>query len=218
MSDPTSPSDPPASSHPPSDPELLGFVGSARSTDRATPTNPSNNAAGGAVAAPDQDAHDPTGLELARSIADSVGAQQRRRRRKRPKSAPVEQKRSGAGPDDRDPKLLGAALDHLVEAKGWSTDLSVRALLGRWPMLVGPTNAAHSWPESYADTVLTVRTESTVWATSLRTMAPQLVAKLNEQLGDGTVTRVKVLGPQGPSWKKGPLSVRDGRGPRDTYG
>ena len=163
--------------------------------------------------------HDPTGLELARSIADSVGAQQRRRRRKRLKpSAPVEQTRSGAGPDDRDPKVLGAALDYLIEAKGWSTDLSVRALLARWPMLVGTTNAAHSWPESYVDAVLTVRAESTVWATSLRTMAPQLVAKLNEQLGDGTVTRVKVLGPQVPSWKKGPLSVRDGRGPRDTYG
>jgi len=164
-------------------------------------------------------AHDPTGLDLARSIADSVGAQQHRRRRKRaPRRPTVDPVRSGARPDDRDPKRLDSALDNLVESKGWSTDLSVRALLTRWPALVGPTNASHSWPESYADTVLTVRTESTVWATSLRTMAPQLVAKLNEQLGDGTVTRVKVLGPQGPSWKKGPLAVRDGRGPRDTYG
>jgi predicted nucleic acid-binding Zn ribbon protein len=170
------------------------------------------------VEQPPQPAHDPTGLDLARSIADSVGAQQRRRRRKRARPGRVDPVRSGARPDDRDPKLLGAALDNLVESKGWSTDLSVRALLARWPMLVGPTNAAHSWPESYADTILTVRTESTVWATSLRTIAPQLVAKLNDQLGDGTVTRVKVLGPQGPSWKKGPLSVRDGRGPRDTYG
>jgi predicted nucleic acid-binding Zn ribbon protein len=169
----------------------------------------------------DQPEHDPTGLDLARSIADSVGARQRRRR-KRPRSirdqSHAEQSRSGARPDDRDPKLLRTALDNLVETKGWSTDLSVRALLARWPILVGSSNAAHSWPESYADTVLTVRTESTVWATSLRTMAPQLVAKLNEQLGDGTVTRVKVLGPQAPTWKKGPLSVRDGRGPRDTYG
>jgi predicted nucleic acid-binding Zn ribbon protein len=49
-------------------------------------------------------------------------------------------------------------------------------------------------------------------------MAPQLVAMLNEQLGDGTVTRIAVLGPDAPSWKKGRRSVRDGRGPRDTYG
>ena len=74
-------------------------------------------------------AHDPTGLDLARSIADSVGAQQRRRRRRGPtRPTHVDPIRSGAAPDDRDPKPLGSALDHLVEAKGWSTDLSVRAL------------------------------------------------------------------------------------------
>lgn len=179
---------------------------------------PANHRPGGDGTGHGEPAHDPTGLDLARTIADSVGAQQRRRRRKRPPRPTVESARSGAGPDDRDPKLLSAALDKLVETKGWSTDLSVRALLARWPALVGPANAAHSWPESYADSILTVRTESTVWATSLRSMAPHLVAKLNEQLGQGTVTRVRVLGPQGPSWKKGPLAVRDGRGPRDTYG
>jgi predicted nucleic acid-binding Zn ribbon protein len=222
-------SEPPAEK----DADLLGFGGSARSIARADPTNSSSSDQRGRAdrgasgrepgetegpAASDPQ-HDPTGLDLARSIADSVGALQRRRKRRRTqRPSQVDPVRSGAAPDDRDPKSLGRALDHLVEAKGWSTDLSVRALLARWPVLVGPTNAAHSWPESYADTVLTVRTESTVWATSLRTIAPQLVAKLNDQLGDGTVSRVKVLGPQGPSWKKGPLSVRDGRGPRDTYG
>jgi predicted nucleic acid-binding Zn ribbon protein len=66
--------------------------------------------------------------------------------------------------------------------------------------------------------VLTVRTDSTAWASQVRLLAPNLVAKLNEQLGDGTVARVKVLGPDAPTWKKGRLSVRDGRGPRDTYG
>ena len=160
--------------------------------------------------------HDPTGLDLARSIARSVGSQVRRR-----KAAPrtrTEPQSSGAHPDDRDPQLLGAALDKLVESRGWSTDINVHTLLGRWPVLVGPTNAAHSHPESYSDGVLTVRTESTVWAASLRAMAPQLVAVLNDKLGDATVRRVTVLGPDAPSWKKGRLSVRDGRGPRDTYG
>ena len=181
--------------------------------------DPSNADPGSADQAPPGPTHDPSGLELARSIADSVGSGPRRRSKKRSQRPDrVDPVRSGARPDDRDPKPLGDALEKLVDTKGWSTDLSIRALLARWPGLVGPTNAAHSWPESYAETILTVRTESTVWATSLRTMAPQLVAKLNEQLGDGTVTRVKVLGPQGPTWKKGRLSVRDGRGPRDTYG
>jgi predicted nucleic acid-binding Zn ribbon protein len=162
-------------------------------------------------------AHDPTGLDLARTVAQSVGAQSRRRRRAR-QDRPTGPQSSGPGPDDRDPKLLAEAMDRLVESKGWTTDINVHTLLARWSTLVGSVNAAHSHPESYNDTVLTVRTESTVWATSLRSIAPQLVARLNDQLGDGTVTRIKVLGPAGPTWKKGPRSVRDGRGPRDTYG
>jgi len=109
-------------------------------------------------------------------------------------------------------------MERLVEAKGWATDINVHTLLGRWPVLVGIANAAHSHPESFADGALTVRAESTVWAASLRSMAPQLVAVLNDKLGDGTVRQVKILGPDAPSWKKGRLSVRDGRGPRDTYG
>ncbi len=163
------------------------------------------------------EAHDPTGLGLARAIAGSVAGRGYRRRRYRP-SRPVDPQSTGAHPDDRDPQLLGSAMDRLVESQGWSREISVRLLLGKWPALVGPVNAAHSTPIGYADTVVTVRAESTVWATSLRAMAPQLVAKLNAALGDGTVTRVEILGPQGPSWKKGRRSVRDGRGPRDTYG
>ena len=169
--------------------------------------------------------HDPAGLGLARATADSVRARSRRTRRtRRPgqrgsgRAERSEPGRSGAHPDERDPKLLSEALDRLVDSKGWGTELGVQLLLARWPVLVGPVNADHSHPESYADGLLTVRTESTTWATSLRTMAPQLVATLNAQLGEGTVTRVKVVGPQAPSWKKGRLSVRDGRGPRDTYG
>ncbi|MFZ1383723.1 MAG: DciA family protein, partial [Propionicimonas sp.] len=65
--------------------------------------------------------------------------------------------------------------------------------------------------------VLTVRADSSTWAASLRLIAPQLVARLNDQLGQGTVERVVVVGPSAPSWKKGKRSV-PGRGPRDTYG
>jgi predicted nucleic acid-binding Zn ribbon protein len=164
-----------------------------------------------------QPEHDPSGLELAQTIARSLGAQARRRRR--PKSSrPVDPQVSGARADDRDPKLLSDAVERLVESKGWSTEINVHTLLARWALLVGSTNAVHSQPEGYDETVLTVRADSTAWATQLRYLAPQLVALLNDQLGDGTVTRIKVLGPDAPSWKKGRRAVRDGRGPRDTYG
>ena len=168
-------------------------------------------------ASSDHSEHDPTGLELAQTVARSLGAQARRRRRTG-SSRRVGPQVSGARADDRDPKLLADAVERLVETKGGRTEINVHTLLARWALLVGATNAAHSHPEGYADTVLTVRTDSTAWATQLRYMAPQLVAMLNEQLGDGTVTRIAVLGPDAPSWKKGRRSVRDGRGPRDTYG
>ena len=173
--------------------------------------------------------HDPTGLGLAQSVARSLGATARGAKSRRsgskggrrgdvPRRVGDGPQVSGPHPDDRDPQRLGAAVERLVESKGWTTEVNVRSLLARWPALVGPVNAAHSHPESYTDTVLTVRTDSTAWATQLRLLAPQLVAMLNEALGDGTVTRVDVRGPDGPSWKKGRLSVRDGRGHRDTYG
>jgi predicted nucleic acid-binding Zn ribbon protein len=162
--------------------------------------------------------HDPTGLDLARQIAASIGAGSRGvRRRKKPPRQPIGSQFSGAHPDDRDPVRIGAGLDALIEEKGWNTQVNIHLLLGRWRDLVGPTNADHSRPESYADGVLTVRTSSTAWATQLRLFAPQLVARLNADLGDGTVTRVVVKGPDAPSWKRGRRSV-PGRGPRDTYG
>ena len=61
-----------------------------------------------------------------------------------------------------------------------------------------------------------VQTDSTAWATQM--LAATVVRRLNEELGDGTVARIEVRGPAAPSWTKGRRSVRDGRGPRDTYG
>lgn len=190
------------------------------------PRPPEPESPGGAGGAGDEP-HDPAGLGLARSVARSLGAGARSTRGRRtgsgrrggsPRPVGPGPQVSGAHPDDRDPQRLGAAVERLVESKGWTAQVDVRSLLARWPALVGPVNAAHSRPESYADSVLTVRTDSTAWATQLRLLAPQLVALLNSALGDGTVTRVDVRGPDSPSWKKGRLSVRDGRGPRDTYG
>jgi predicted nucleic acid-binding Zn ribbon protein len=150
--------------------------------------------------------HDPQGMDLAKRIARAArGAAPTPSRRKQPPRRTDE------------PTLLGDLVKEVIAEEGWTREVNVHQLLARWPALVGPVNAAHSKPEGYSDTVLTVRAESSTWATSLRTIAPQLVAVLNEQLGQGTVTRVVVLGPEAPSWKKGRRSV-PGRGPRDTYG
>lgn len=165
-------------------------------------------------------AHDTAGLDLARSVARAIrGVAPRRpksgaRSARRPRSAEL----SGAHPDARDPALVGSVVDKLVTESGWATDLAVHGVFARWPAIVGSELAAHCTPESYRDCRLTVRTDSTAWATELKLLAPNVVRRMNEELGHGTVLIIDVLGPDGPSWSKGRRSVRGGRGPRDTYG
>lgn len=172
-----------------------------------------------------QSPHDPTGLALARQVVAAMrGAVGRRavpgtrpaaRTRRR---GGGEAELSGAHPDRRDPTLIGQSVDKLVTESGWSTEVAVHGVFGRWGSIVGAEVASHCTPVSYQDGRLTVRTDSTAWATQLRLLAPTVVRRMNEELGDGTVLIIDVSGPTGPSWTKGRRSVRDGRGPRDTYG
>ncbi|MGD7789215.1 DUF721 domain-containing protein [Propionibacteriaceae bacterium Y1700] len=185
------------------------------------PLEPGQSAGDAGEPEVEQESHEPTGLDLARWVAGATAASSQGRAtapRRRTRRAPIERSSSGAHPDDRDPQTVGRSLDRLIGERGWSRDINVHTILGRWGVLVGPMLAQHTTPEAYRDQVITVRADSTAWATQLRHLAPRIVATLNEQLGDGTVTRITILGPDVPSWKRGRLSVRDGRGPRDTYG
>ena len=164
--------------------------------------------------------HRPDGLDLARAAAKAAAASPGtppRKKSGRPRRRAFTTS-SGARPDDRDPQLLDDAMGRLIAHHGWEVDLKVQGVFGRWAELVGQEVADHCTPESFDEGRLVVRTDSTAWATQLKLLAPSVVRRLNEELGHGTVTVIEVLGPHLPSWKKGRLSSRDGRGPRDTYG
>ncbi len=172
-----------------------------------------------------EDTHETTGLDLARTIARSMGAAAKNapRAKRRPVKGDgprraVTPKVSGAHPDERDPQLLDATLGRLVADHGWTVDLKMHALFARWPDLVGAEVAQHCQPSSFVDGKLVVRTGSTAWATQLKLLAPTILRRLNEEIGHGSVTLIEIEGPTAPSWKKGRYSARDGRGPRDTYG
>jgi len=90
--------------------------------------------------------------------------------------------------------------------------------MGRWPQIVGTDVAAHSTPVSFADGILTVRADSTAWATQLRLLSSSLLTRLAEEVGEDTVGEIRVVGPGAPSWSRGSRRAQDGRGPRDTYG
>lgn len=149
-------------------------------------------------------------LARARAAAEARGLRPGMAPRRRPKAA-------DATWTGRDPLLLGDTVDRLATEHGWSTELSVAGVIGRWPEMVGPDVAAHSTPETFEDARLVVRTDSTAWATELRRLVPDLLRRLAEELGPDVVTEVTVLGPVGPGWGRGARRV-PGRGPRDTYG
>ena len=124
---------------------------------------------------------------------------------------------SGPGPDVRDPQTFAAATQDLARTRGWSGRVAEGAVLGQWQTVVGEQIAAHATPTVLREGVLSVSAESTAWATQLRMVQAQLLAKIAAAVGDGVVTSLKIVGPVAPSWRKGRYHIA-GRGPRDTYG
>lgn len=101
--------------------------------------------------------------------------------------------------------------------RGWADRVSCGAVFAKWTQLVGPEVAEHAQPVSLQDGELTVQASSTAWATQLRLLQRQLIARITAGVGPGVVTRLRVRAPAAPNWHHGPRHVR-GRGPRDTYG
>lgn len=188
------------------------------------PREPSSAGTGHEPSSPGQQP-EPSGVDLARVALRAAKEQARAR------GAAAQQKkqarrggglRSGARADGRDPLPLGAAINRLITERGWETPAAVGGVMGRWPQIVGDDLANHCAPLRYDEEpdqrVLTVQCDSTTWATQLRLLAPQLVARLNADLGHGTVRLIKVLGPGGPQRRYGPLRAPGSTGPGDTYG
>lgn len=154
----------------------------------------------------------------ARGLGKEVGHGKRSPTGGRPAAVRGNRRRwSGPGPDGRDPQPLGRAARELAKSRGWSPRVAEGAVFAEWPTVVGEQIAAHATPTALRDGVLHVSAESTAWATQLRMVQAQLLAKIAAAVGDGVVTALRITGPTAPSWRKGPRHV-SGRGPRDTYG
>jgi predicted nucleic acid-binding Zn ribbon protein len=157
---------------------------------------------------------------LARARADAWAAGER------PGTAPRPQQQ-GAGPQRADPaqaagalaswsartkrddpQPLTAALGGLLSARGWREKAAVGSVFGHWPDIVGPQLALHTQPVSFESGELTVSADSTAWATQVRLMAPQLLKRLAEELGHGTIRHIHVNGPSGPARRPGRLRAR----------
>lgn len=134
-----------------------------------------------------------------------------------------EDQRSGAGPDERDPAMLSGLIERLIINKGWDLQVATGKLQGQWGLIVGHEIASHVSIESFnldpsgQSGTLILRAETSAWATQIRLLLPTISQRVGQEIGQGRISEIKVLGPTAPSWKHGQRSVK-GRGPRDTYG
>jgi predicted nucleic acid-binding Zn ribbon protein len=125
--------------------------------------------------------------------------------------------RARGRPRREDPQPLLSAIDGLLDNRGWQQQAAMGSVFGRWAEIVGQDLAAHTHPDTFADGELAVIADSTAWATQVRLLAPVLLRRLNDELGAGSIRRVKVRGPVPPR-QRGAWRVPGSKGPGDTYG
>jgi len=117
-----------------------------------------------------------------------------------------------------DPEKLNNLLSELVATKDWKRGLAEGNLFSRWGEIVGAEIAANCEPITLLDGRLTIRAQSTAWATQLRLLTPDLLKSIQSQADGALVDELAIIGPTAPSWKRGLRTIRGAKGPRDTYG
>jgi predicted nucleic acid-binding Zn ribbon protein len=155
------------------------------------------------------------GIELAREALAQAKADALKRGALPGNQMRRSQGRTGGGGRPRrgaerggDPRRFGAAIRDLLAERGWERQAAVGGVFGNWAQIVGREVAEHTTPTAFEDGVVTIVADSSTWAQQVRLLAPTLVRRLNEDLGDGTVRRVNVRGPASASGRRGGWRVR----------
>ena len=117
-----------------------------------------------------------------------------------------------------DPKLVSDVLDELIAKRDWVRGLAEGNIFTNWHLIVGNEIANHAEPVTIFEGALTIRAESTAWATQLNLVSPKLLEQIRSSAPGALVERLEIIGPHAPSWKRGLRTISNGRGPRDTYG
>ena len=120
-----------------------------------------------------------------------------------------------------DPELISGVLSNLIADREWDSGLAEGNLFVHWKKIVGEEIAQHATPVSILYGTLTIQSSSTAWATQLQLMSNDLLTIIQKDATGVLIERIVFIGPHGhhgPSWKKGIRTIRNARGPRDTYG
>jgi len=90
------------------------------------------------------------------------------------------------------PSPLRAGLDRVVRRLGGPSADVASGVFGRWEELVGETVAANSRPVAVRGATLVIAVSDPAWATQLRFLERDLVARLTAELGASSIDSIEV--------------------------
>lgn len=117
-----------------------------------------------------------------------------------------------------DPQTINSVISELIDHRHWRQAIAEGTLFTDWALVVGEEIANHAIPITLIEGELTIQTTSIAWATQIKLISHELLKTISQSAPGALVEQIVVLGPNIPSWKKGIRTIKNARGPRDTYG
>ena len=90
---------------------------------------------------------------------------------------------------------MGSVMTTIAGNGVWAANMKLAQLRNHWDQVVGQAIASHSAVADFTDGVLTIRAESTVRATQLTYLIPQLTDTIRRNLKGLTIAEIRVTGP-----------------------
>jgi predicted nucleic acid-binding Zn ribbon protein len=95
-----------------------------------------------------------------------------------------------------EPRHVADSLDRATRRIGAPRTAVLTEVFSRWEQVVGPDIAAHAQPRSLRDGVLVIAVDQPAWASQLRFLGADLLARISDATGccDVAEIQVKVVG------------------------
>lgn len=102
-------------------------------------------------------------------------------------------RRDGRGRTSDGPVPLSEALSEVSRRMGMASPDLLHVIFGRWEDIVGASVASHVRPQRLRGDSLVVSADHPAWATQVRQLAPQILARLADACSDpGMPQRLEV--------------------------
>jgi len=91
-----------------------------------------------------------------------------------------------------DPQRLKGLLPAVMSGLGVAAPMQSARLFSKWAEIVGADVAERCRPVSLKDGLLRIKTDSAIWAAEFRYLAPEVIKRVNAELGAPLVREIKL--------------------------